>query len=112
MASPGSQPVAADSWSASGSSYPSLVELKGCKPRACAIQSCLKRNDYQPSRCTSPIRRLRECCMKLQGAGVTSPHCAAVDALLPQKELAEGKPAEGFGKENGDRHRLERGEGN
>ncbi|CAI5533782.1 unnamed protein product [Closterium sp. Naga37s-1] len=87
---------------ASGSPSPTIAELKGCKPRACAIQSCLKRNDYQSSRCTSPIRLLHECCMKLQVVGTTSPHCAAVDALLPGKELAEGKPAEGFRKENGD----------
>ncbi|GJP54216.1 hypothetical protein CLOM_g13314 [Closterium sp. NIES-68] len=79
---------------------PSLAPLKGCKPHACAIQSCLKKNEYQPSRCTSPIRRLHECCMKLQAAGATSPHCAAVDAHLPRKDKAdrEGEPAEGLGK--------------
>ncbi|XP_034945476.1 cx9C motif-containing protein 4 [Chelonus insularis] len=35
-----------------------------CKKYACQLQTCLKDNVYQPSRCTSVIENLRQCCRK------------------------------------------------
>jgi len=40
------------------------LELEPCERLACAIQRCLKDNDFQESRCTVEIDQLILCCQK------------------------------------------------
>lgn len=43
-----------------------------CKLKACAIQECLARNDYQQRRCATFIQELVHCCSALPEPSV---HC-------------------------------------
>lgn len=36
-----------------------------CQKYACAIQSCLKANNYNESKCEEAIEAMRKCCAKL-----------------------------------------------
>ncbi|OBA14004.1 uncharacterized protein OGAPODRAFT_103731 [Ogataea polymorpha] len=58
-----------------------------CKPQACAIQDCLKANNYNESRCTKLIDQLYECCTKFyeeNGQDARSP-CCPIPRLLALK---------------------------
>lgn len=58
-----------------------------CKPQACAIQDCLKANNYNESKCTKVIDQLYECCTsfyKDQGQDSRSP-CCPTPSLLELK---------------------------
>ncbi|CDK28338.1 unnamed protein product [Kuraishia capsulata CBS 1993] len=49
-----------------------------CKPQACAIQDCLKKANYDESKCTKVIDQLYLCCTKFyaeNGEEVRSPCC-------------------------------------
>ncbi|KAI9234277.1 MAG: hypothetical protein BYD32DRAFT_423913 [Podila humilis] len=46
-----------------------------CHKQACAIQSCLTKNNYQESRCRDVIEKLQQCCQALIDAGGSSPSC-------------------------------------
>jgi hypothetical protein len=48
-------------------------DTKTCKKEACAIQTCLKNNDYQQQMCSAAVKALVECCRKSIGPNV---HCA------------------------------------
>ncbi|KAG2497764.1 hypothetical protein HYH03_004036 [Edaphochlamys debaryana] len=37
----------------------------GCQRKACAIQECLARHDYNQSRCQRVIQDMRDCCRAL-----------------------------------------------
>ncbi|KAM3581694.1 Cx9C motif-containing protein 4, mitochondrial [Umbelopsis sp. WA50703] len=52
-------------------------ETQSCLKEACAIQSCLEKNQYQEKKCQEVINRLRECCEKLLDEGGSSPSCPA-----------------------------------
>ncbi|ODV94171.1 hypothetical protein PACTADRAFT_17898 [Pachysolen tannophilus NRRL Y-2460] len=55
-----------------------------CKSEACAIQDCLKQNNYNESRCTVLIDQLYACCSKFYDAhpDVTSTTCCPKLNLL------------------------------
>ena len=37
-----------------------------CQSEACAIQTCLKKNDYQESRCKDVIQQMINCCQEIR----------------------------------------------
>ena len=45
---------------------------QACKKEACAIQSCLSRNQYHMQRCQHAVENLRKCC---EGYEDRSVHC-------------------------------------
>ncbi|KAI9284972.1 hypothetical protein BC943DRAFT_325129 [Umbelopsis sp. AD052] len=53
------------------------AETQACMKEACAIQSCLEKNQYQEKRCQDVIDKLRACCEKLLDEGGSSPSCPA-----------------------------------
>lgn len=58
-----------------------------CKPQACAIQGCLKRNNYDESKCTKYIDQLYACCQQFyerEGQVARSP-CCPIPRLLEFK---------------------------
>jgi hypothetical protein len=58
-----------------------------CKPQACAIQNCLKKNGYNEAKCTQCIDTLYECCQKFyekNGENARSP-CCPIPRLLKFK---------------------------
>ncbi|KAF7996875.1 hypothetical protein HCN44_002521 [Aphidius gifuensis] len=40
-----------------------MSKFDPCKKYACKLQTCLKDNVYQPSRCEKVIEELRQCCI-------------------------------------------------
>lgn len=46
-----------------------------CHKQACAIQSCLTKNNYQEKHCQHVIEQLQQCCQQLIDAGGSSPSC-------------------------------------
>ncbi|KAG0304545.1 Cx9C motif-containing protein 4, mitochondrial [Dissophora globulifera] len=56
-------------------SKPSSDTTQPCHKQACAIQSCLTKNNYQESRCQDVITQLEQCCQALIEAGGSSPSC-------------------------------------
>ncbi|RPA96949.1 DUF1903-domain-containing protein [Choiromyces venosus 120613-1] len=70
-----------------------------CHPRACAIQDCLVRNNYNESRCTDLIDALYDCCSELykrDGPGANSTCCPKESLLkLKMKQRAEEKGSRG-----------------
>ncbi|KAI0846928.1 DUF1903-domain-containing protein [Daldinia vernicosa] len=55
-----------------------------CHPRACAIQDCLGKNDYDEAKCSRYIDALYECCdafYKKHGDNATSPSCPKPNLL-------------------------------
>ena len=67
----------------------SKSELEACKRQACAIQTCLNKNDYSYDNCTMEINDLKRCCER---NGNKSTHCgyAADDPTPdpPQDDIA------------------------
>ncbi|GMM46376.1 Cmc4 protein [Pichia kluyveri] len=58
-----------------------------CKSQACAIQNCLKRNNYNESKCTALIDQLYSCCQNFyqtNGNDARSP-CCPIPTLLQFK---------------------------
>ena len=52
-----------------------------CRSYACAIQACLKKEDFDVTRCTAAVSALRRCCAALGAAGAqASVHCAPLPA--------------------------------
>ncbi|KAL6690286.1 DUF1903 domain-containing protein [Trichoderma pleuroticola] len=66
-----------------------------CHPRACAIQDCLSKNNYNEARCQNAIKALYECCdafYRRYGDDATSPSCPAPKLLrLKIQQQKEGK---------------------
>ncbi|XP_054284927.1 cx9C motif-containing protein 4 [Macrosteles quadrilineatus] len=52
-----------------------------CKIHACAIQKCLKENNFQEEKCTQFIEYLRNCCVKW---GSASTSCSGIKTDLHQ----------------------------
>ncbi|SCW00381.1 LAFE_0C02938g1_1 [Lachancea fermentati] len=58
-----------------------------CKPQACAIQDCLRKNGFNESGCTQLIDQLYQCCSKFyleNGSEARSP-CCPIPRLLQFK---------------------------
>ncbi|KAI8345983.1 hypothetical protein B0O80DRAFT_471113 [Mortierella sp. GBAus27b] len=53
----------------------SSLDSQPCHKEACAIQSCLTKNNYQEARCKDVIEKLQRCCQALIDAGGSSPSC-------------------------------------
>ncbi|XP_074102759.1 cx9C motif-containing protein 4 [Cotesia typhae] len=51
-----------------------------CKKYACKLQTCLKDNVYQPSRCETVIEELRQCCIKYFDKSLV---CEGIDISKP-----------------------------
>lgn len=51
-----------------------------CKVFACKLQTCLKNNIYQPSRCEGVIEELRQCCVKNSAISLV---CEGIDTSKP-----------------------------
>ncbi|KAL7794517.1 DUF1903 domain-containing protein [Trichoderma ceciliae] len=69
-----------------------------CHPRACAIQDCLSKNNYNEARCQNAVKALYECCQAFYqryGDDATSPSCPAPNLLRlkieQQKQQKQGK---------------------
>ncbi|RDI81261.1 hypothetical protein Vi05172_g8743 [Venturia inaequalis] len=66
-----------------------------CHPRACAIQNCIQKNNYNEARCQKQIDALYECCdafYKQQGDDASVVSCPKVSLLrLKMKQRAQGK---------------------
>lgn len=70
-----------------------------CKPQACAIQNCLKKNGYNESNCTKLIDQLYSCCKgfyKIEGTEARSPCCPTPKLLKfkmeqRRKEMVDAK---------------------
>lgn len=72
------------------------VEAKPpCHPRACAIQDCLTKNNYNEARCQDVIKALYTCCesfYKRHGDSASSPSCPKPSLLrLKMKQLNGAK---------------------
>ncbi|KAH7017847.1 hypothetical protein EDB80DRAFT_706117 [Ilyonectria destructans] len=65
-----------------------------CLPRACAIQDCLTRNNYNDAKCQTAIKALYECCevfYERNGDEGTTPCCPKPNLLrLKMQQLREG----------------------
>ncbi|KAK8873175.1 DUF1903-domain-containing protein [Apiospora arundinis] len=65
-----------------------------CHPRACAIQNCLTKNNYNESKCQGLVDALYECCdafYRKKGDNATSASCPKADLLrLKMKQRQEG----------------------
>lgn len=44
---------------------PEKPKKEPCQKQACAIQSCLKANNYQEEKCLEAIEAMKNCCAKL-----------------------------------------------
>ncbi|ODN93583.1 hypothetical protein L198_05452 [Cryptococcus wingfieldii CBS 7118] len=42
-----------------------MSEKQACHPEACAIQSCIMKNNYDESRCQKQIEALYRCCSNM-----------------------------------------------
>ncbi|KAL6810777.1 DUF1903 domain-containing protein [Trichoderma sp. SZMC 28013] len=66
-----------------------------CHPRACVIQDCLSKNNYNEARCQNAIKALYECCdafYQRYGDDASSPSCPAPKLLrLKIQQQKEGK---------------------
>ncbi|XP_014206556.1 cx9C motif-containing protein 4 isoform X1 [Copidosoma floridanum] len=51
-----------------------------CKIFACKLQTCLKNNVYQPSKCEDVIEELRKCCIKHSSISLV---CEGIDTSKP-----------------------------
>lgn len=49
---------------------------ESCHKEACAIQTCLQKNNYQESKCQESINQLYQCCEKLLKSGGESASCS------------------------------------
>ncbi|PHH74629.1 hypothetical protein CDD80_2960 [Ophiocordyceps camponoti-rufipedis] len=55
-----------------------------CHPRACAIQDCLNRNNYNEAKCREVVRALYDCCQRFYdryGEQAQTPSCPQPDLL-------------------------------
>ncbi|KAG6136924.1 hypothetical protein E4U22_007544 [Claviceps purpurea] len=66
-----------------------------CRPRACAIQDCLARNNYDDAKCQQVIMALYECChafYQRHGDDARTPSCPQPDVLrLKLQHTKDGK---------------------
>ncbi|KAK0383312.1 hypothetical protein NLU13_9225 [Sarocladium strictum] len=65
-----------------------------CHPRACAIQDCLTKNNYNEAKCQNVINALYECCdafYKRYGEEASTASCPKPDLL--QLKLRQEKGA-------------------
>lgn len=74
-----------------------------CKKSACKIQTCLKNNDFDDSKCTLEIMKFYDCCLRMNKQvlkGAASSHsyaraCPKLPAVLMKKdELLQKKKIE------------------
>ncbi|KAF2405090.1 DUF1903-domain-containing protein [Trichodelitschia bisporula] len=65
-----------------------------CHPRACAIQDCLKKMNYQEEKCRAEVDALYECCnafYERSGDGARTVSCPKASLLrLKMKQRAQG----------------------
>ncbi|KXL42080.1 hypothetical protein M433DRAFT_94346 [Acidomyces richmondensis BFW] len=65
-----------------------------CHPRACAIQDCIQKNNYNEEKCQKQIDALYECCnlfYKRMGDNASTVSCPKPNLLrLKMKQRAEG----------------------
>ncbi|GAU95894.1 hypothetical protein RvY_07429 [Ramazzottius varieornatus] len=59
-----------------------------CQAHACAIQTCLKQNNWQDSKCGKELQNLLDCCKKFQEG---SPMCVGMRSQWEEK--AAKKPS-------------------
>lgn len=52
-----------------------FINNKLHKKKACAIQDCLEKNDYQESKCSKQLEALHKCCKELIASGGKSVCC-------------------------------------
>ncbi|XP_043279299.1 cx9C motif-containing protein 4 [Venturia canescens] len=57
-----------------------MKKFDPCKKYACKLQTCLKENVYQPSRCGAVIEELRQCCIKHSPESLV---CEGIDITKP-----------------------------
>ncbi|KAI1872442.1 hypothetical protein JX265_005322 [Neoarthrinium moseri] len=66
-----------------------------CHPRACAIQDCLTKNNYNESRCQGLVYALYDCCdafYKRNGDDATTVSCPKANLLrLKMKQRRDGQ---------------------
>ncbi|KAH0955401.1 hypothetical protein HN011_006339 [Eciton burchellii] len=56
-----------------------------CKQFACKLQTCLKDNVFQPSRCQEVIEELRQCCIKHRS--IDSAVCDGINTTKPYDHM-------------------------
>ncbi|OMH85158.1 Cx9C motif-containing protein 4, mitochondrial [Zancudomyces culisetae] len=61
-------------------------KLQPCKEFACAIQDCLRKNDFQEEECTEQILKLAKCCVELHKNGLKSDCCPKDEIIVQIKE--------------------------
>ncbi|KAL7814133.1 DUF1903 domain-containing protein, partial [Trichoderma gracile] len=65
-----------------------------CHPRACAIQDCLTKNNYNEARCQDAVKALYECCdafYRRYGDDASTPSCPKPNLLrLKIQQQKEG----------------------
>ncbi|KAK0081099.1 hypothetical protein PV325_012794 [Microctonus aethiopoides] len=57
-----------------------MKKVDPCKKYACQLQTCLRDNVYQPSRCEAVIEELRQCCIKHSDRSLV---CEGIDTTKP-----------------------------
>ncbi|PSK55393.1 hypothetical protein C1H76_7814 [Elsinoe australis] len=66
-----------------------------CHARACAIQDCLQKNQYDQDRCKKEVNALYECCnafYQKEGDDAQNVSCPKASLLrLKMKQIAEGQ---------------------
>ncbi|OBT39457.1 hypothetical protein VE00_10147 [Pseudogymnoascus sp. WSF 3629] len=66
-----------------------------CHPRACAIQNCIQKNNYDESKCKAEIDALYECCnafYEKYGDAAKTVSCPKANLLrLKMRQLAQEK---------------------
>ncbi|TGZ84471.1 DUF1903-domain-containing protein [Ascodesmis nigricans] len=69
-----------------------------CFPRACAIQSCLRRNQYNEARCTEVIDALYDCCAAMyQREGLAEKNVCCPKRPLLELKMKQRAQERGFG---------------
>ena len=59
-----------------------------CKEKACAIQSCLVKNNYDQSKCQKQVQNLEDCCKLIYQQGKESQACGyIIEKLLKENRL-------------------------
>ncbi|PFH63331.1 hypothetical protein XA68_13788 [Ophiocordyceps unilateralis] len=67
-----------------------------CHPRACMIQDCMSRNNYNEARCREAVRALYDCCWRFYdryGDDAQTPSCPRPELLqLKLEQQGHTKP--------------------
>ncbi|KAL0099504.1 hypothetical protein PUN28_020192 [Cardiocondyla obscurior] len=57
-----------------------MTTIDPCKKIACKLQTCLKDNVFQPSRCQDVLEEIRKCCLKHSSKSTV---CDGIDTSKP-----------------------------